>query len=72
MMRVDNRAAYVMRVVDHAGVKYAAATPAVRRYADALSRAPQQQPNHELCPPRRMGLLIPLSSTHTKRLPGTP
>jgi hypothetical protein len=61
MMRVDNRAAYVMRVDDHAVVKYAAATPAVRRHADALSRAPQQQSNHELCP---------LSSTHTKRLPG--
>jgi hypothetical protein len=41
------------------------------RHAEALSRAPQQQPNHELFPPRGKSLPLPLSSTHTKRLRGS-
>ena len=41
------------------------------RHSDVLSQAPQQQPNHELFPPRRKSLPLPLSSTHTTRLRGT-
>jgi hypothetical protein len=40
------------------------------RHTDALSPAPQHQPNHELFPPRGKGFPLPLSSTHTTRLRG--
>ena len=40
------------------------------RHSDALSPAPQQQPNHELFPPRGKSLPLPLSPTHTTRLRG--
>jgi hypothetical protein len=36
VMRVDNRAAYVMRVHDRSRVTYAAATPAVRKVESSL------------------------------------
>jgi hypothetical protein len=38
------------------------------RHADALSPAPQQQPNHELLPPRGKSPPLPPSPTHTTRL----
>ena len=40
------------------------------RHTDALSPAPQQQPNHEPFPPRGKSLPLPLSPTHTARLRG--
>jgi hypothetical protein len=40
------------------------------RHADALSPAPQQQPNHELFPPRGKSLPLPLSPTHTTSFRG--
>jgi hypothetical protein len=48
----------------------AAPSPTPGRHADTLSRAPQQQPNHELFPPRGESLPLPLSPTHTTNLRG--